>query len=57
MSSKNPPAAPAAGPTPRFTQVAWVLLDWAASGFSTVLITLLVAYIEKVAFADRPWGL
>ena len=57
MSSKNPPAAPAAGPTPRFTQVAWVLLDWAASWVSTVLITLLVAYIEKVAFADRPWGL
>lgn len=42
---------------PRSTTVAWVLLDWAASGFSTVLITLIVAYVEKVAFADRPWGL
>jgi UMF1 family MFS transporter len=39
------------------TTVAWILLDWAASGFSTVLITLVVAYVEKVAFADRPWGL
>ncbi len=47
---------PAARP-PRFTTVAWILLDWAASGFSTVLITLVVAYVEKVAFADRPWGL
>ena len=42
---------------PRFDVFAWVLLDWAASGFSTVLITLVVAYVERVAFADRPWGL
>ena len=35
---------------------AWVMLDWAASGFSTVSITLLVAYVEKVVFADRAWG-
>jgi UMF1 family MFS transporter len=42
---------------PRFTAAAWIMLDWAASGFSTVLITLVVAYVEKVAFADRPWGL
>jgi UMF1 family MFS transporter len=35
---------------------AWVLLDWAASGFSTVQITLLVAYCERVVFADRAWG-
>jgi MFS transporter, UMF1 family len=48
----SPPARP-----PRFTAIAWILLDWAASGFSTVLITLVVAYVEKVAFADRPWGL
>ena len=34
-----------------------MLLDWAASGFSTVLITLIVAYVEKVVCADRPWGL
>ncbi len=47
---------PAAGPA-RSTAVAWVLLDWAASAFSTVLITLVVAYVERVAFADRPWGL
>ena len=42
---------------PRFTAVAWVMLDWAASAFSTVLITLVVAYVEKVACAERPWGL
>ena len=40
----------------RFAPVAWILLDWAASAFSTVLITLVVAYVEKVVFADRPWG-
>lgn len=45
---------PAAVPTG--TRLAWVLLDWAASAFSTVLITLVVAYIEKVVFADSPWG-
>ncbi|MEX0688184.1 MAG: MFS transporter [Pirellulales bacterium] len=42
---------------PRFTAVAWVMLDWAASAFSTVLITLVVAYVEKVVCAERPWGL
>jgi UMF1 family MFS transporter len=45
-----------AGPS-RFTSLAWILLDWAASAFSTVLITLVVTYVEKVACADRPWGL
>lgn len=34
----------------------WVLLDWAASAFSTVSITLLVAYVERIVFADRAWG-
>ncbi len=41
----------------QFTAGAWILLDWAASAFSTVLITLVVAYVEKVACVDRPWGL
>ncbi|NBW87535.1 MAG: hypothetical protein EBR23_12120, partial [Planctomycetia bacterium] len=49
----------------RFAPVAWVLLDWAASAFSTVMITLVVAYVDRVAFAGRespdgvlvfPWG-
>lgn len=40
----------------RFAASAWVLLDWAASGFSTVLITLIVAYVERVVFADKAWG-
>jgi len=50
------PSPSAAGPD-RFTAFAWILLDWAASGFSTVLITLIVAYVERIAFVDRPWGL
>lgn len=40
----------------RIARLAWILLDWAASAFSTVLITLVVAYVEKVAFADGGWG-
>jgi UMF1 family MFS transporter len=40
----------------RSAGVAWALLDWAASAFSTVLITLVVAYVERVVFADRAWG-
>ena len=40
----------------RFAACAWVLLDWAASAFSTVLITLIVAYVERVVFADKAWG-
>ena len=54
MTAASSPSA--AGPD-RFTAFAWILLDWAASAFSTVLITLVVAYVERVAFADRPWGL
>jgi len=40
----------------RSAGVAWALLDWAASAFSTVLITLVVAYVERVVFVDRGWG-
>jgi UMF1 family MFS transporter len=54
MSAASSPSA--AGPD-RFTAFAWILLDWAASAFSTVLITLIVAYVERIAFVDRPWGL
>lgn len=44
--------------TPKwFPAFAWVLLDWAASAFSTVLITLVVAYVERVVFVDKAWGL
>jgi len=41
----------------RFARGAWILLDWAASGFSTVLITLVVAYVEKVVLPDGGWGM
>ena len=50
----EPPSSPRHG---RFTRVAWILLDWAASAFSTVLITLVVAYVEKLVFATGGWGL
>jgi len=45
-----------AKPDSRFAAYAWVLLDWAASAFSTALITLIVAYVERVVFADTAWG-
>ena len=41
----------------RFARLAWILLDWAASAFSTVLITLVVAYVERVVLPDGGWGL
>lgn len=40
----------------RYAACAWILLDWAASAFSTILITLVVAYVERVVFADAAWG-
>jgi len=54
----RPPREPAVSAPGRFdrTVVAWVLLDWAASAFSTVLITLVVTYVERVAFRDGAWG-
>jgi UMF1 family MFS transporter len=56
--SKSPRelATPTRGRLDR-TVVAWVLLDWAASAFSTVLITLVVTYVERVAFRDGAWGM
>jgi len=44
----------------RFARIAWILIDWAASAFSTVLITLVVASVEKVVSAREasscwPW--
>jgi UMF1 family MFS transporter len=54
----DPDHASRAAPSPgaRRARVAWVLLDWAASAFSTVLITLVVTYVERIAFADGAWG-
>ena len=62
MTSKPnmPPAtrtALAATRSPWQGVVAWVLLDWAGSAFSTLSITLLVAYFERVVFETNPWGL
>lgn len=50
----NPPSPP---PATARARIAWVLLDWAASGFSTVLITLVVAYVEKIVMPDGGWGM
>ena len=36
--------------------LAWILLDWAASAFSTILITLVVSYVEKIVFVGNAWG-
>ena len=40
----------------RVARRSWILLVWAASGFSTVLITLVVTYVERVAFPDGSGG-
>jgi len=40
----------------RSAAFAWILLDWAASAFSAILITLVVAYVERVVFAEAAWG-
>jgi UMF1 family MFS transporter len=40
----------------RSARRAWILLDWAGSGFSTVLITLVVTYVERIAFPAGAWG-
>ena len=45
-----------ATPDSRVAAYAWVLLDWAASAFSTALITLIVAYVERVVFDNKAWG-
>lgn len=42
MTEHGPPAST------RSAEIAWVFLDWAASAFSTILIALVVAYVEKI---------
>ena len=55
---RQPAIAVAVSRPPRCSAaVAWVMLDWAASAFSTMQITLIVAYVERVVFADKAWGL
>jgi len=49
-------------PSPQVTapsrgRLAWVLLDWGASSYSTIQITLMVAYVEREVFATKPWGI
>ncbi len=50
MTEHDPPAST------RSAEIAWVLLDWAASAFSAIQITLVVAYVEKIVFANDAWG-
>lgn len=44
----RPPSSPRDG---RRARIAWILLDQDASAFSTVLINLVVADVEKLVFA------
>lgn len=53
MSSSSSPAAPRAT---RRELWAWASYDWANSAFSTLSITIVVAYIQKVVFPEAEWG-
>lgn len=55
MADSTKAASPLAEPDRR-AETAWVLLDWAASAFSVIQITLVVAYVEKIVFANDAWG-
>ena len=44
----------ASRPVTRRELTAWALCDWANSAYSTLSITLLVAYITKIAFPVQP---
>jgi MFS transporter, UMF1 family len=35
---------------------AWAMYDWANSAYSTLLITVLIAYIQRVVFPSDTWG-
>ncbi len=43
-------------PVTRREILAWALYDWANSAYSTLSITILVAYIQKVVFPDERIG-
>ena len=52
----NEPAAHSADGR-RFARFAWILIDWAGSSFSTLLITLVVAYVERLVLPHGGWGM
>src|SRR5690554_790200 len=35
---------------------AWAMYDWANSGYTTLLITIVVAYIQRVVFSEAEHG-
>ncbi len=36
--------------------VSWAMYDWANSAYTTLLITVLIAYIQRVVFPSEEWG-
>ena len=34
----------------------WAMYDWANSAYTTLLITVLVAYVQRVVFPAEQWG-
>ncbi len=34
----------------------WAMYDWANSAYTTLLITVLVAYVQRVVFPSEQWG-
>jgi UMF1 family MFS transporter len=54
----EPPVKPTAHVHPlRDKKVAcWAMYDWANSAYTTLLITVLIAYIQRVVFPSDQWG-
>lgn len=56
----EPMPASAAAPRHRLLRdrrvVSWAMYDWANSAYTTLLITVLIAYIQRVVFPEEEWG-
>lgn len=43
-------------PTMRREVFAWCCYDWANSGYTTLIITIFVVYLQRVVFESETWG-
>jgi UMF1 family MFS transporter len=40
----------------RRTVLAWCLYDWANSAYTTLMISVLVVYVQRIVFPEQVWG-
>lgn len=56
MTESSNSSTPTIHPLRNKTVLSWALYDWANSAYTTLLITVLIAYIQRVVYPAEKWG-